>query len=320
MQQRRFGNSGLTASVVGLGCSNFGGRTGLEAARQVIFRALDLGLTFFDTADVYGGRGGSERCLGEILGDRRKDIVLATKFGQPMDEAGRMRGGSRRNVTTAVEASLRRLRTDWIDLYQIHWPDPTTPVEETLAVLDDLTRQGKIRHAGCSNYAAWQLTDAQGNARHRGLAGFISAQNEYSLLARDAEREILPAVRAAGVGFLPYLPLASGLLTGKYKRNAPLPEGVRLAASGPNADRVALQQANRFLTDRYWTAVERLEAFAAARGRSLLALGMSWLAAQPGVTSVIAGATRPEQVEQNVAAMGWSLSPDELTEIDKLTG
>jgi aryl-alcohol dehydrogenase-like predicted oxidoreductase len=318
MEQRRFGNTGLTASVVGLGCSNFGGRTDAVAARAVIAKALDLGITFLDTADFYGRRGGSESCLGEILGDRRKDIVLATKFGQQMDESSLARGTSRRYIMMAIEASLRRLKTDWIDLYQIHWPDPSTPVEETLRALDDLIRQGKVRYIGCSNFTAWQITDAAWTARIDDVTPFISAQNEYSLLVREAEREILPAVQTAGIGFLPYLPLASGLLTGKYKRGAPLPPDARLAASGPNADRVALRQADKFLTDANWAMLERLENFASARGKNLLALGINWLAAQPSVVSVIAGATKPEQVEQNVAAMGWRLSAEELAEIDKI--
>jgi aryl-alcohol dehydrogenase-like predicted oxidoreductase len=318
MEQRRFGNSGLAASVIGLGCSNFGGRTDRAAAGKVVAAALDLGITFLDTADFYGGRGGSEDCLGEILGPRRKDIVLATKFGQPMADHSLARGTSRRYVIQAVEASLRRLRTDWIDLYQIHWPDPATPIGETLGVLDDLIRQGKIRYAGCSNLAAWQIADARWSAKCNGSSGFVSAQNEYSLVVREAEREIIPAVTSAGMGFLPYLPLAGGLLTGKYKRGAPLPPEARLAASGPGADRVALRQADRFLADSFFTMIERLEAFAVSHGQTLLSLGINWLASQPGVTSVIAGATRPEQVAQNVAAAGWKLSADELAEIDAI--
>jgi aryl-alcohol dehydrogenase-like predicted oxidoreductase len=318
MEQRRFGNSGLTASVIGLGCSNFGGRTDHAAAGKVIAAALDLGITFLDTADFYGSRGGSENCLGEILGPRRKDIVLATKFGQPMADHSLARGTSRRYVIQAVEASLRRLRTDWIDLYQIHWPDPTTPIGEPLGVLDDLIRQGKIRYAGCSNMAAWQIADARWTAECNGSSGFVSAQNEYSLVVREAEREIIPAVTSAGMGFLPYLPLAGGLLTGKYKRGAPLPPEARLAASGPAADRVALRQADRFLADSFFTMIERLEAFAVSRGQTLLSLGINWLASQPGVTSVIAGATRPEQIAQNVAAVGWKLNADELAEIDAI--
>ena len=311
MQERNFGTSGLRVSLVGLGCNNFGGRIDLDAARAVVHKALDLGITLFDTADVYGSRGGSEEALGAILGERRKDIVLATKFGMPMDEAERLKGASRRYILSAVEASLARLRTDWIDLYQIHRPDPLTPIEETLRALDDLVRQGKVRYVGCSNLPAWQVVEAQWTAHDRGLNGFVSAQDEYSLVVRDAERELIPALRAYGLGLLPYFPLASGLLTGKYKRGAPLPEGARLTYMQPLAE--------RYMTEANWRAVEELEAFCAVRGRSLLELAFNWLAAQPVVTSVIAGATRPEQLEQNVRAMGWTLTPEELTDIDRIT-
>ena len=311
MQERNFGTSGLRVSLVGLGCNNFGGRIDLEASRAVVHKAFDLGVTLFDTADVYGNRGGSEEALGAILGARRKDIVLATKFGMPMDEAERLKGASRRYILSAVEASLARLRTDWIDLYQIHRPDPLTPIEETLRALDDLVRQGKVRYVGCSNLPAWQVVEAQWTAHDRGLGGFVSAQDEYSLVVRDAERELIPALRAYGLGLLPYFPLASGLLTGKYKRGAPLPEGARLTYMQPLAE--------RYMTKTNWRAVEELEAFCAVRGRSLLELAFNWLAAQPVVTSVIAGATRPEQLEQNVRAMGWTLTPEELADIDRIT-
>ncbi|MGH9438953.1 MAG: aldo/keto reductase, partial [Terriglobia bacterium] len=217
MQFRNLGKSGLRVSVVGLGCNNFGGRVDLEQTRKVIHKALDLGITLFDTADVYGNKGGAEDLMGQILGDRRKDIVLATKFGMPMDNAEKT-GASRRYIFFAVEASLRRLRTDWIDLYQLHQADPLTPVEETLRALDDLVHQGKVRYTGCSNLAAWQVVEAQWTAQHLGLNTFASCQDEYSLLARDLERERMPAIRAYGLGLLPYYPLASGLLTGKYRR------------------------------------------------------------------------------------------------------
>ena len=311
MKLRRLGTSGLQVSLVGLGCNNFGGRIDLEASRKVVHRALDLGITLFDTADIYGERGGSETILGEVLGDRRKDIVLATKFGMPMDEAERLKGACRRYILSAVEASLRRLRTEWIDLYQLHTPDPLTPIEETLRTLEDLIRQGKVRYIGCSNLAAWQVVESLWTARQLGLNAFATCQDEYSLVVRDPERELLPAMEAYGLSLLPYFPLASGLLSGKYKRHAAMPEGARLTKTKRLAD--------RYLTDANWQIVERLEGFCAARGRSLLELAFSWLAARPAVCSVIGGATRPEQVEQNVKAVDWALTPEELAEVDRLT-
>ena len=310
MQERNLGPSGLRVSLVGLGCNNFGGRIDLEATRRVVHKALDLGITLFDTADIYGERGGSETCLGQVLGERRKDIVLATKFGMAMDDAGRLKGGSRRYVMSAVEASLKRLRTDWIDLYQLHQNDPLTPMEETLRALDDLVRQGKVRYIGCSNVPAWRVVEAQWTARQLGLNAFVSCQDEYSLVVRDIERELVPAIEAYGLGLLPYFPLASGMLTGKYKRNAPLPEGARLTTTQRLAD--------RYFTEENWRIVEELEAFCAARGRSLLELAFGWLAAHPFVSSVIAGATKPEQLEQNVRAVDWALTPEDLAEIDRI--
>ena len=312
MKQRTLGRSGLQVSVVGLGCNNFANRIDLEASRKVVHKALDLGITLLDTADNYGNKGGSETFLGKILGDRRKDVVLATKFASQMDEAGKMKGASRRYILSAVEESLRRLQTDWIDLYQVHFPDPLTPMEETLRTLDDLIRAGKVRYIGCSNHAAWKVVEAQWISRDLGIHSFISCQDEYSLLVREAERELIPAMEAYGLGLLPYFPLASGLLSGKYKRNSPLPEGTRFAAW-------------QFLTARYmneknWELVERLEDFCARRGHALLDLAFSWLLARPVVTSVIAGATRPEQLEQNVKASAWPLTPEDLAEIDRLSG
>jgi len=311
MEARNLGTSGLRVSPVGLGCNNFGGRIGLEESRAVVHKALDLGITLFDTADSYGNRGGSEDCLGQILGERRKDIILATKFGMPMDEAEVLRGASRRYIMTAVEASLRRLRTDWIDLYQQHRPDPLTPIEETLRALDDLIRQGKVRYAGNSNFAAWQAVAAHGAARDCNLNRFISCQNEYSLLRRDIEAELVPAMQACGLGLLPFFPLAAGVLTGKYARAAAPPPDTRLARMPGLAE--------RYLTPANWMVVERLEDFCARRGHSLLELAFSWLLARRPVASVIAGATRPEQVEQNVKAAGWSLTADDLAEIDRLS-
>ena len=230
MEQRNLGKSGLLVSVVGLGCNNFGGRIDLEATRRVVHKALDLGITFFDEADTYGDpRGGSETCLGQILGDHRKDIVLATKFARPMDAAGRFQGASRRYIIAEVEASLKRLKTDWIDLYQQHQPDPLTPIEETLRALDDLVGQGKVRYIGCSTLPAWQVIEAQWTARYHDLHHFVSCQEEYSLLARRLDREMLPMLQAYDLGLIPFAPLANGLLTGKYRRHAPLPEGARLS-------------------------------------------------------------------------------------------
>ncbi len=310
MQERNLGRSGLKVSVVGLGCNNLGGRIDMEASRAVVHKALDCGITLFDTADMYSDRGGSEEALGRILGPRRKDIVLATKFAWQMDDAGRMKGASRRYIMQAVEASLMRLRTDYIDLYQQHRPDPDTPAEETMRALDDLVRQGKVRYIGCSNLAAWQVVDALWHARTHGLSPFISAQDELSLLHRDAERELMPALAAHGVGLLPYYPLASGLLTGKYAGGA-RPQGARLTKEA--------RQADRHMTPGKLEIADRLSAFANAHGRSLLELAMSWLAAKPVVSSIIAGATSPEQVKANVAAVSWPISAQDLAEIDSLT-
>ena len=310
MNKRKLGNSDLEVSLVGIGCNNFGQRIDDATARKVVDAALEHGITLFDTADIYGGRGGSETTLGKILGARRKDIVLASKFGMPMDDAGTMKGASRAYIMSSVEGSLRRLKTDWIDLYQVHQPDALTPIEETLRALDDLVRSGKVRYIGCSNYAAWQVVEAAWTARQAGTASFISCQDEYSLLARGIEKELIPAMRSYGLGLLPYFPLASGLLTGKYRRNAALPEGSRMELHKNFAD--------RFLSERNWQQVERLGQFCARRGRSMLELAFSWLAAQPTVASVIAGATRPEQIAQNAAAAGWTLNAEDLAELDRL--
>ncbi|WP_137179811.1 aldo/keto reductase [Roseomonas sp. AR75] len=312
MEIRNLGRSGLQVSAIGLGCNNFGGRIGLEPSRAVVHAALDAGITLFDTADVYGERGGSETILGEILGPRRKDIVLATKFAMPMDDEGRLAGASRRYIIAAVEASLKRLRTDWIDLYQQHRPDPRTPIEETLRALEDLIRAGKIRYAGCSNLPAWQVVEAVWTARSIGLSGFVSCQDEMSLLVRKHEADLLPAMRAHGLGLLPFFPLASGLLTGKYRRNATMPEGARLTKTQRLAD--------RYLTEPNWGTTEKLADFAESRGRSLLELAFGWLLSRAPVASVIAGATSPEQVRANAAAGSWTLGSDDAAEIDRITG
>jgi aryl-alcohol dehydrogenase-like predicted oxidoreductase len=311
MEIRNLGRSGLRVSAVGLGCNNFGGRIDLEATRKVIHKAIDLGITLFDTADVYGNQGGSESLMGEVLGPRRKDIVLATKFAMPMDAAEVLKGASRRYIMSAVEASLKRLKTDWIDLYQQHRPDPLTPIEETLRALDDLIRQGKVRYIGCSNLPSWQVVEAAWTAKSCGLNSFVSAQDELSLVVRDIEKELVPALSVYNMGLLPFFPLASGLLTGKYKRNTPMPEGARLT----NTQRLA----DRYINDTNWQIVEKLTDFAQARGKTMLELAFSWLACKPQVASVIAGATKPEQLEQNVKAAGWKLTTEEMAEIDRIT-
>ena len=311
MQIRNLGGSGLRVSAVGLGCNNFGQRTDLETSRKVIHRAIDLGVTLFDTADIYAGIGGSETVLGEVLGDRRKDIVLATKFSKPMATDGTKQGASRRYIMSAVEASLRRLKTDYIDLYQQHDYDELTPIDETLRALDDLVRQGKVRYIGHSNFPAWRVAEAEHVARAINVNRFVSCQDEYSLVVRGIEKDLLPAARQYNLGLLPYFPLASGLLTGKYKAGTSAPEDTRFAKMPALRDRYA--------TPRNEDMVGKLQAFVQARGHTMLELAFSWLASRPQVASVIAGATRVEQIEQNVKAIGWALSTEELAEIDGTT-
>ncbi|MBN9042666.1 MAG: aldo/keto reductase [Rhizobiales bacterium 62-47] len=311
MQFRNLGSSGLRVSAVGIGCNNFGQRTDPETSRKVIHKAVDLGITLFDTADIYAGRGGSETVLGDVLGDRRKDIVLATKFSKPMSDDGSKQGASRRYIMSAVEDSLRRLKTDYIDLYQQHDYDPLTPIEETLRALDDLVRQGKVRYIGNSNFPAWRIAEAELTARAANTARFVSCQDEYSLLVRDIEKDLLPAAQEYNLGLLPFFPLASGLLTGKYQRGAAAPADTRFAKAPALRD--------RYVTPRNEDIVEQLVAFAKARGHSMLELAFSWLASRPQVSSVIAGATRVEQVEANVKAIDWTLSAEELAEIDRIT-
>ena len=310
MEYRNVGRSGLPVSVAGLGCNNFGMRIDKEQTAAVVHRALDLGVTLFDTADIYGGTR-SEEFLGAALGDRRKNVVVATKFVGPVGEGPLNRGASRRHVFDAVENSLRRLGTDWIDLYQIHFPDVTTPIEETLRALDDLVKQGKVRYIGCSNFAAWQVVEAQWTARTEHFVPLISAQSEYNLLNRRIERELVPACQEYGLGILPYFPLASGFLSGKYRPGEKPPEGTRLAAWGPRGEEV--------LSERNFAILGALEQFAEARGKSVLDVAIGWLASHPYVPSVIAGATKPEQVEENVKAAEWRLTPEEVSEIDGIT-
>ncbi len=311
MEIRNLGHSGLRVSAIGLGCNNFGARLDLDGTRAVVNTAFDAGITLFDTADVYGDKGGSETLMGQVIGPIRQEIVLATKFCMPMDAAETLKGGSRRYIMQAVDASLMRLRTDYIDLYQMHRMDPLTPIEESLRALSDLVTQGKIRYFGCSNFTGWRMVEAQWTAKALGVPGFVSAQDEYSLVKREHEADLIPALCEYGLGLLPYFPLASGLLTGKYRRNAPMPEGARLT----NTQRLA----DRYLSERNWVISEKLADFAEAQGHTALELAFSWLLAQRPVASVIAGATKPEQIAQNVKAGGWKLTAEDLAEIDAIT-
>ncbi|MBD3145336.1 aldo/keto reductase [Microbispora camponoti] len=307
MTYRRLGDSGLVVSALGLGGNNFGRRIDLDATRAVVDAALDAGVTLIDTADIYGE---SEALLGEVLKGRREQVVIATKFGGDVNGANGPDWGaraSRRYVRLAVERSLRRLKTDWIDLYQLHFPDPSTPIEETLSVLTDLVREGKVRYVGSSNFASWQVTDADWIARTGGFERFVSAQNEYSLLDRQADKELVPALLHHGVGLLPYFPLANGLLTGKYRRGEEPPAGARLAGRP------------QYLTDARFEVVERLQEFAERQGVSLLDVAIGGLLAQPSVSSVIAGATRPEQIKANVAAAAWRPDDAALEELNEIT-
>lgn len=311
MEYRNLGSTGLKVSVAGIGCNNFGMRCDAARSAAVVHAALDQGINFFDTADVYGGAR-SEEILGQAIAGRdRTDILIATKFAMPMGEGPLKKGASRQYVCSAVEASLRRLNTDYIDLYQQHAPDPSTPVEETLRALDDLVRAGKVRYFGNSNFSGWQIADADWTARHHGLNRYVTAQNHYNLLDRRIEKEVLPACRQFGLGLLPYFPLASGLLTGKYQRGKAAPEGTRLANFG--------ERGKAALSDQNFDVVEALDAFARDRGHTLLELALSWLASQPEVSSVIAGATRPEQVAANAQAVGWQLSKEEMKTLSELT-
>lgn len=301
MHYRRLGQSGLIVSAVGLGTNNFGTRLDEDRTRSVLETALDAGVTFIDTSDSYG-RGASESAIGRILGGRRRDVVLATKFSSSMSDAPWQRGTSRRWLMQAVEDSLRRLDTDVIDLYQIHFPDPLTPIEETLRGLDDLVTAGKVRYVGYSNFSAWQLVDGQWTARTEHLARPIAIQTAFSLLQRDVLAELLPAARALGLGIIPYHPLESGFLTGKYRPGETLP-GARLTGSPREA---------AILTDANFARLARWSEFAAGRGRSMTELAIGWLLSQPEVGPVIAGASSAEQVRANVAAGDWQLDAAEM--------
>ena len=311
MEYRRLGRSGLHVSLAGLGCNNFGMRIDYGAAEKVTNAALDAGITLFDTADVYG-RGASEEMLGRALGARRHEVIIATKFAAPMGEGPMERGGSRHRIAEACEASLRRLETDYIDLYQMHMPDPDTPIEETLRALDDLVRSGKVRYIGNSNYKGWQIAEAHWTAETHHLTKMVSAQNHYNLMERGVETEVVPACNHYGLGMLPYFPLASGFLTGKYRPGQGVAEGTRLAAWGERAQGV--------LTDENFATLERLESWAEERGRTVLDLAIAWLSSQSHVSSVISGATKPEQLDANAAAVEWVLTAEEVAEVASLVG
>ncbi|MCA6229998.1 MAG: aldo/keto reductase [Phenylobacterium sp.] len=309
MQLRRLGNSGLKVSVIGLGCNNFGMRIDQAQTRMVVDAALDCGVNFFDTADIYGASK-SEVFLGEALKGKRDKAVLATKFANPMGEGEYLRGGARRYIVKAVEDSLKRLHTDHIDLYQMHVPDADTPIEETLRALDDLVRAGKVLYIGNSNFTGWQIADADWTSRSQGLERFVSAQNNFSLLERGVESEVLPACERFGLGLLPYFPLASGFLTGKYRRGEPPRQGTRLAAWG--------KRGAAALSERNFDRLEALEQWAEQRGRRILDLAFAWLLGHRAVSSVIAGATSPEQVQANARCAEWILTPEEVEEVRAL--
>lgn len=312
MEYRNLGSTGLKVSLVGIGCNNFGRRCDVGSTAAVVKAALGVGINFFDTADVYGPSGLSEAYLGQaISGLDRSQIVIATKFANRMGEGALNRGASRRYIVKAVEDSLKRLGTDYIDLYQQHIPDGDTPIEETLRALDDLIHSGKVCYIGHSNFSGWQVSDADWTARTQGLNRFVTAQNLYNLLDRRLEREVIPACEKYGLGLLPYFPLASGMLTGKYHRGEPAPQGTRLSAMG---DRAATA-----MSDSNFDVVEKLTAYAGAHGKSLLELAMSWLASKAVVSSVIAGATSPEQVIANAAAVEWHLSDTEMSDVNAMS-
>lgn len=310
MKYKNLGSTGLRVSNVGIGCNNFGMRCDEATSIEVVHAALDQGINFFDTADVYGGQQ-SEVMLGRAIAGRdRSQIVIATKFGNPMGDGILQKGGSRQYIFSAVEASLKRLNTDYIDLYQQHIPDSRTPIVETLSALDDLVTAGKVRYLGNSNYTGWQIADADWTATHHGLQRFVTAQNHYNLLDQRIEQEVLPACERFDVGMLPYFPLASGLLTGKYTRGQDAPADSRLANFG--------ERGRRALSDDNFDKVERLTAYATSHDHTILDVAMSWLAWNPRVSSVIAGATSTAQVEANIAAVGWQLDEAQRQEISAL--
>ena len=309
MQYRRMGSSGLYVSVVGLGTNNFGFRMDEESSIRVFRHAVDEGINFIDTADSYGN-GLSEERIGLALKGNRHDVIIASKAGNPVGEGQNRRGASRNHIMNQVEVSLRFLQTDYIDLYQIHRPDPNTPIEETMRALDDLVRQGKVRYIGCSNFAAWQVCEANWLARANSLNQFVTVQPEYNMLNRTVEQELVPFCHEYNIGILPFYPLASGFLTGKYRQGEPLPEGARLTGN-------ERAQANT-LTEKNYAMLGKLEAFAEERGHPMVELAIAWLLGDSAVCSVIAGATKNEQVTANVKAADWVLTPEDMTEIDEI--
>ncbi|MEQ1888807.1 MAG: aldo/keto reductase [Alphaproteobacteria bacterium] len=318
MEYRTLGNSGLKISTVSLGTNNFGAICDMAASQAVVDSAIEAGVTMFDTADIYppgpGLAGKSEEFLGKALGARRKDVIVATKWGMAMGKGPYMTGGSRRYIFNAAEASLKRLGTDYIDLYQMHFPDASTPIEETLMALADLVRQGKVRYIGCSNFRGYQIVDAAHKAKALGAPPFISVQNYYNILRRDIEDERLPGANLCGVGMLPYFPLANGMLTGKYKRGEKPSQGTRLGEGSPMAGLSGME-----LTERNFDLVEKIEKFGKERNLTLLEIAVGWLLAQPGVTSCMAGATKPEQIAQNAAAANAKLSAEDVKTLNDIT-
>ena len=310
MKYRHLGTSGLKVSVIGLGTNQFGGKVDLATTREILAAALEAGINFIDTADIYQ-QGRSEAFIGEALEGRRHEVLIATKFFHPTGEGPNDRGGSRHHIMEAVEASLRRLRTDYIDLYQMHTWDDETPIEETMQALDDLVRAGKVRYIGASNFTAWQLTHANAVATQNGWTRFVSIQPHYHLLEREVEREMLPACEYFGIGVLPYFPLAGGFLTGKYQPGQPAPKGSRGETS---------KYVQRYMTPENYAILAALAGFAEARGHTVNELAHAWLMAQPMISSVISGATRVEHVQANAAAADWELSPEEVSEIRSLLG
>ena len=308
MEYRRLGKSGLQVSVLGLGTNNFGGRIDEAASVRVIDQAIETGVNFFDTANVYGGSM-SEQIIGKALKGRRDKVVLCTKFGLSTGKGPNLKGGSRMHIQDSVEASLRRLQTEYIDLYMQHFMDPETPIEETLGALDDLVHQGKVRYIGCGNFDAWRACEAEWASRALNLNRYICAQNHYNLLKRDVEKDLAPFCKAYGVALIPYFPLESGLLTGKYRQGEPIPKGTRMEQS-PNMQRV--------LNEKNFAKVTTLERFAQERGHAIGELAHAWLLANPAVPSVISGATKPEQVAHNAKGLDWKLTPDDLKEIDTI--
>ena len=306
MKYRQLGKSGLQVSAVGLGANNFGGRVDAKRSASVIHAALDSGVNFIDTSNSYGG-GLSEQYIGDALKGRREEAVIATKVSSRVADGPNNAGNSRKHIFDQVDVSLKKLQTDYLDLYQIHWWDPDTPLDETLRALDDLVHMGKVRYAGCSNFTAWQVCESDWIAKLLGINCFVSVQPRYSMLYRQPEAELLPLCERYSIGVLPYYPLENGFLTGKYRRNAPAPEGTRLAADDRGV-----------FTDHNFDILEKLEDFCAERGHTILELAFAWLLASPSVSSVIAGATRPEQIEGNAASASWELSEEDLATVNSI--